>query len=152
MIEHFLGDICYLQFTDDAEENSEELSDRICPSWQTDVISSLWGGRPLETWLEGVSHNGQWLIKVQSSQDGNEGHKTKELSGRCRAMKLAWQYEEDPQIRSLWSFRERQLPNLALVLDGDWSTTRKQNLYEAGWDWVGDVSQLQELRNLIQQT
>lgn len=150
MVEHFLGDICYLQFTEDTSDYPEELKPRICPSWQTDVINTIWNGRPLETWMEGVSRNGQWLIKVQSSQDGNEGHKTKELAGRCRALRLAWSHGTDPRNRDEWSFSLRPLPKLALVLDGDWDVTKKRNLYEAGWDWVGDVSQLQELRQLIQ--
>lgn len=40
---------------------------------------------------------------------------------------------------------------LALVLDGDWDERKKRNLYEAGWDWIGDVGQLDELRRLIQE-
>jgi hypothetical protein len=150
LLEHYLGDLCAFAFDENATHVSR--SQRICPSWQTDVIGEIWNGRPLETWMEGVSHNGQWLIKVQSSQDGNEGHKTKELAGRCRALRLAWSHGEYPRNRTQWSFSERPLPKLALVLDGDWDTTKKRNLYEAGWDWVGDVGQLSELRNLIQQT
>jgi hypothetical protein len=41
------------------------------------------------------------------------------------------------------------MPKCALVLDGDWDRIKKKNLYEAGWDWVGDVSQLEDLRRLI---
>ena len=149
MIEHYLSDICFLQFTEDKTQNKQELTQRLCSAWQTDMIGKLWGGRPLETWMEGVSKNGQWLIKVQSSQDGNEGHKTKELAGRCRALRLAWSHGEDPRNRNEWQFTQRKLPKLALVLDGDWDSTKKRNLYEAGWDWVGDVSQLRELRELI---
>lgn len=99
-----------------------------------------------------MSRNGQWLIKGQSSQDGNEGHKTKELAGRCRALRLAWSRGDDPRDRSQWSFSQRPLPKLALVLDGNWDVSKKRNLYEAGWDGVGDVSQLHELRQLIQGT
>jgi hypothetical protein len=51
--------------------------------------------------------------------------------------------------RSKWSFQRRKMPKCALVLDGDWDRTKKKNLYEAGWDWVGDVSELDELRRLI---
>lgn len=152
MLEHYLGGICHFQFTDEDGENREQLNRRICPSWQTEVISRLWGGRPLETWMEGVSHNGQWLIKVQSAQDGHESDKTKELAGRCRALRLAWSHGADPRDRLQWSFSQRPLPKLALVLDGDWDAIKKRNLYEAGWDWVGDVSQLHELRQLIQET
>ncbi|MEO1390269.1 MAG: hypothetical protein AAFV85_23295, partial [Cyanobacteria bacterium J06634_6] len=151
LLDHYLSDICFLQFTDDAKNYKEELRQRLCASWQTDLINTLWNGRPLETWMDGVSKNGKWLIKSQSAQDGNEGHKTKELAGRCRAMRLAWSHGEDPRDRSQWSFSERTLPKLALVLDGDWDAKKKRNLYEAGWDWIGDVSQLQELRDLIQQ-
>lgn len=149
IIEHYLSDICFLQFIEDSIENKAELKQRICNSWQTDVVNKLWDGRPLETWMDGVSKNGQWLIKVQSSQDGNEGHKTKELAGRCRALRIAWSHGEDPRNRDEWQFTQRKLPKLALVLDGDWDSTKKRNLYEAGWDWVGDVSQLHELRELI---
>lgn len=151
MVEHYLSDLCFLQFTDDLKNHKEELKKRLCASWQTDVINKLWGARPLETWVEGVSKDGKWLVKVQSAQDGNEGHKTKELAGRCRAMRLVWSYGDDPRNRSQWTFSERPLPKLALVLDGDWDASKKRNLYEAGWDWVGDVSQLHELRQLIQE-
>jgi hypothetical protein len=41
------------------------------------------------------------------------------------------------------------MPKTALVLDGDWDRTQKENLHEAGWDWVGDVTQLKDLRKLI---
>jgi hypothetical protein len=152
MIDHFLGDLCYLKFLDDEDqegEASDALSARIRASWQTDMVKKIWGSAPLETWVEGVSKDGKWLIKVQSSQDGNEGHKTKELAGRCRAMHLEWKPGKDPKDRSKWSFKKRKMPKCALVLDGDWDYSKKKNLYEAGWDWVGDVSQLEELRQLI---
>lgn len=65
LIDHYLGDICAFAF----DENTDTAlrNQRICPSWQTDVIDVIWLGRPLETWMEGVSHNGHWMIKVQSS-------------------------------------------------------------------------------------
>jgi hypothetical protein len=152
LIDHYLGDLCHLQFIDDDDQEevaSEALVARVCPSWQTDMIKSLWKGTPLETWVEGVSKNGKWLIKVQSAQDGNEGHKTKELSGRCRAMHLEWLHGKDPSNREAWHFQLRSMPKVALVLDGDWDRSKKINLLEAGWDWVGDVSKLDELRALI---
>jgi hypothetical protein len=151
MIDHFLGDLCHLQFLDDDDQEegaAGALSARVCASWQTDMVKSFWGSAPLETWVEGVSKDGKWL-KAQSSQDGNEGHKTKELAGRCRAMHLDWIPGKDPMDRSKWSFQRRKMPKCALVLDGDWDRTKKKNLYEAGWDWVGDVSELDELRRLI---
>ena len=154
MIDHFLGDLCHLQFLDDEEQEEgavNALGARICVSWQTDMVKALWGSAPLETWVEGVSKDGKWLVKVQSSQDGNEGHKTKELAGRCRAMHLAWKHGKDPKNRSQWSFERRRMPKCALVLDGDWDRSNKKNLYEAGWDWVGDVSQLGELRVLMRE-
>jgi hypothetical protein len=150
MIEHYLSDICFLKFTDDKKKKKKELKKTICVSWQTEIISNLWESQPLTTYLEGVSQNRKWLIKFQASQDGNEGHKTKELAGRCRALRIEWSHGEDPRNRDEWSFYERYLPKLALVLDGNWSIKQKQNLYEAGWNWVGDVSQLGELRQLIQ--
>jgi hypothetical protein len=146
IVEIELGDICSLSF---GEPETNDLSILRQPSWATSVVSTIWGGRPLETWFEGVSNDGGWLIKVQSAQDGNEGHKTKELSGRCRAMHLEWKPGKDPEDRSKWKFGKRTMPKCALVLDGDWDRSKKKNLYEAGWDWVGDVSQLDELRNLI---
>jgi hypothetical protein len=152
MIDHFLGDLCHLQFLDDDDQEdgaAGALSARVCASWQTDMVKNLWGSAPLETWVEGVSKDGNWLIKVQSAQDGNEGHKTKELAGRCRAMHLDWIPGKAPMDRSKWSFQRRKMPKCALVLDGDWDRTKKKNLYEAGWDWVGDVSELHELRRLI---
>lgn len=152
MIEHFLGDLCHLQFLDAEEQDEgadEALKARVCASWQTDMVKAIWESAPLETWVEGVSKDGKWLIKVQSSQDGNEGHKTKELSGRSRAMHLKWTSAKGPANRVQWKFSLRRMPKTALVLDGDWSRTRKKNLYEAGWDWVGDVSELAELRKLI---
>jgi len=151
LIDHYLGNLCHLQSTDEAE-HKEALSARLCNSWQTDLINNIWNGRPLETWMEGVSHNGQWLIKIQSAQDGHESDKTKELAGRCRAMRLQWAHGDNPHDRTQWSFSERPMPRLALILDGDWDANKKRNLYEAGWDWVGDVSQLQDLRDLIQQS
>ena len=150
MIEHYIGDICFLQFTDDSKNYKKELSARIRPSWQTDLINALWGGRPLETWFEGVSKNGQWLIKIQSAQDGHESDKTKEVAGRCRALRISWSHDSSISSQSEWKFSKRELPKLALILDGDWDKTKKRNLYEAGWNWVGDVSQLSELRRLIQ--
>ncbi|BAT57016.1 hypothetical protein NOS3756_60280 (plasmid) [Nostoc sp. NIES-3756] len=155
VVEHYLGDICFLNFTDDSDDYKEDLKNRICPSWQTDVIVKIWGSnmtgkaRPLETWMEGVSHNGKWLIKVQSAPN-NPGDKTKELAGRCRALRIAWSHGSKYHNRCEWSFSERNLPKLALVLDGEWDSTKKHNLYEAGWDWVGDISQIEELRQLIQ--
>jgi hypothetical protein len=155
MIEHYLGDLCHLKFSESEDEEegavaTEELKARICAAWQTDMVNKLWGGRPLETWFEGVSKNSEWLIKIQSAQDGNEGHKTKELAGRCRAIRLQWNHEADPFDRSQWTFTERPMKKLALILDGDWNATQKKNLYEAGWDWIGDVAQLSELRALIE--
>jgi hypothetical protein len=152
MIDHFLGDLCHLQFLDDEEQEegaSDALSARICASWQTDMVKKLWGSAPLETWVEGVSKDGKWLIKVQSSQDGHESDKAKELAGRGRAMHLDWNPGKDPKDRGRWTFGKRKMPKCALVLDGDWDRTKKKNLYEAGWDWVGDVSQLDDLRRLI---
>ncbi|MBD2463942.1 hypothetical protein H6G89_23345 [Oscillatoria sp. FACHB-1407] len=150
LLEHYLGALCTFAFDENATDASR--SQRICPSWQTDVIGEIWNGRPLETWMEGVSRSGQWMIKVQSSQDGHESDKTKELAGRCRALRLAWFHGAAPRDHTQWLFNQRPLPQLALVLDGDWDATKKRNLYEAGWDWVGDVSQLHELRQLIQGT
>lgn len=152
MIDHFLGDLCHLKFLDDEDQDegaSDALSARICASWQTDMVKKLWGSAPLETWVEGVSKDGKWLIKVQSAQDGHEADKAKELAGRCRAIHLDWKPGKNPKDRSKWLFFKRKMPKCALVLDGDWDRTKKKNLYEAGWDWVGDVSQLEELRNLI---
>jgi hypothetical protein len=150
LIEHYLGDLCHFAFDDSQDEPiSEALRARIRRSWQTDIVDRLWGGSALVTWMEGVSKSRSWLIKVQSAQDGNEGHKTKELSGRCRAFHLEWSSGEDPTKRSDWKFSLRGMPKVALVLDGDWDRTKKKNLYEAGWDWVGDVSQLEELRTLV---
>ncbi|MBD1863990.1 MULTISPECIES: hypothetical protein [Trichocoleus] len=149
LLEHYLGDLCAFAFDENATSNTR--SQRICPSWQTDVIGKIWNGRPLETWMEGLSLNRQWMIKAQSAPS-NPGDKTKELAGRCRALRLAWSHGTDPRDRSQWSFSQRPLPKLAIVLDGDWDATKKRNLYEAGWDWVGDVSQLHELRQLIQAT
>lgn len=152
MVDHYLSDLCHLQFIDNEEnpEAQEGLKERIRPSWQTDMVKALWGANPLETWLEAVSNDGAWVIKLQSAQDGNEGHKTKELAGRSRAMHLDWIADEAID-RDSWKYTERLMPKAALVLDGDWSQTRKKNLYEAGWDWVGDVSQLGKLRSLIQE-
>ena len=146
MIEHYLGDLCYFLF---AGDNHQLSGNRVLSSWQTDLVRELWGGRPLQTWVEGMARNEDWLIKVQSAQDGNEGHKTKELAGRCRGTILEWAHGEDPRTRSAWTFGRRSTKKLALVLDGDWSAKRKKNLYEAGWDWVGDVAELGELRELI---
>jgi hypothetical protein len=159
MVDHYLSDICSFHFSDEDNEGgkpsgetiSSVLEDRVCRSWQTDVVNALWSSRPLETWLEGASNNGKWLIKIQSSQDGNEGHKTKELAGRCRGIRLEWVGGQDPRQRDQWSFKKRSTQKLALVLDSDWSDIRKRNLYEAGWDWVGDVSDLPELRKRILQ-
>ena len=64
-------------------------------------------------------------------------------------MRLQWVHGSHPADRSAWRFRQRDMPKLALVLDGDWNATQKRNLYEAGWDWVGDVGKLAELRALI---
>jgi hypothetical protein len=146
IVEIELGKLCSLVFD---ETETSDLTVLRQPSWATTVVSTLWGGRPLETWFEGVSKDGEWLIKVQSSQDGNEGHKTKELSGRCRAVHLAWNPGKDATKRNLWTFKKKKMPKCALVLDGDWNRTQKKNLYEAGWDWVGDVSQLDDLRGII---
>ncbi|WP_347841609.1 hypothetical protein [uncultured Draconibacterium sp.] len=154
MVEHYLGDICEFAFeeTDDCEvmELRDELfSHRVCPSCHTDIIKRIWKAEPLTTHFEGVSRNGKWLIKIQSAQDGNEGHKTKELAGRSRGIGIACSFGEDATNRMEWSFGMRYMPKRALVLDGDWSPRQKANLYEAGWDWLGEVSELGELRKLI---
>ena len=65
-------------------------------------------------------------------------------------MHLYWSSVENSSDRAGWSFELRNMPKIALVLDGDWDTTKKKNLYEAGWDWVGDVAELSDLRVLIQ--
>jgi hypothetical protein len=153
MVEHYLGDLCDLKFSTEkgkVVEAASGLSQRICPSWQTDVVQEVWGSRPLETWMEGVSKNGKWLIKVQSAQDGHQMDKTKELAGRSRGIHVAWYHDDDPHDRTKWSFGQRDVKKMALVLDGDWEVDRKRNLYEAGWDWVGDIGQLDELRQIIQ--
>ena len=153
IIDLFLGDLCHFVFVDENMQNQiikNKLKQRICPSWQTDMVKSLWGSAPLETWVEGVSKCGHWLIKAQSSQDGHESDKTKELAGRCRGMHLSWKSGKNSSVRSKWNFSLRKIPKTALVLDGDWDRTKKKNLFEAGWDWVGDVTQLDELRALIQ--
>lgn len=149
MIEQYLGDLCNLIFVDDEDERVDNISSRFL-SWQTEVIKALFSADPLETRMEGIARNGTWLIKLQSAPS-NPGDKTKELAGRCRALRLAWSHGQDPRDRTQWTFSERPLPKLALVLDGDWDANKKRNLYEAGWDWVGDVAQLGELRRLIQQ-
>jgi hypothetical protein len=149
LIDHYLGDICYLQFSATTKKEKEALRVRTRGSWQTEVTAALWNAPSLGTWMEGVSHDGNWLIKIQSAQDNNEGHKTKELAGRCRALRLAWSHGRGPNNRDQWRFSLRQMPKLALALDGDWSVKQKQNLYEAGWDWIGDVAQLENLRELI---
>lgn len=148
IIEYFLGDLCQLFFTDDEKLKKNQ---KISYSVHTEITDGLWGNKSLETYMEGISNNGQWLIKIQSSQDGHQSDKTKELAGRCRAIHIAWSHGSDPLNRLEWSFTKRQLPKLALLLDGDWTATQKRNLYEAGWDWVGDVAELGELRNLIQE-
>ncbi|WP_055076588.1 hypothetical protein [Pseudanabaena sp. 'Roaring Creek'] len=150
VIEYYLGDLCHFVFSEE-NENVKQSNNRICSTWLTDVIEELWGSRPLETWMTGITNNQKWFIKVISSQDGHESDKTKELAGRCRAIRLAWSHGQNPRDRTQWTFSERPLPKLALVLDGDWDANKKRNLYEAGWDWVGDVAQLGELRRLIQQ-
>jgi hypothetical protein len=152
LIEHYLGDLCHFIFREEEEANAgNALGARVRRSWHTDMVNRLWGGSPLATWMEGVSRDGEWLVKVQSAQDGNEGHKTKELAGRCRAFHLDWVPAANPAKRSDWNFSLRRMPKAALVLDGDWYRMNKKNLYEAGWDWVGDVTELEELRQLIQQ-
>jgi len=147
MVEMMLGDLCVFTFT---EPDADKLAARICASWQTDMVNSLWNGRPLETWLEGASRNGRWLVKVQSSQDGHEADKAKEVAGRCRCMKTEWASDGNPRNRNSWHFGNREMKRLALVLDGDWSVDNKRNLYEAGWDWAGDISELDDLRERIQ--
>jgi hypothetical protein len=152
LIDHYLGDLCHFIFREEEEANAgNALGARARGSRQIDMVNRLWGGNPLATWMEGVSRDGEWQVKVQSAQDGDEGHKTKELLGRCRAFRLDWLPGINPADRSDWKFSLRRMTKVALVLDGDWYRTNKKNLYEAGWDWVGDVTELEEVRRLIQQ-
>ena len=146
-----LGDLFTFKFNEDEDDEDTSPTDRwetVRRSVFTDIIDKLYGARPLETWFEGQSKDGKWLLKVQSTSDG---HKTKELAGRCRASKLAWEHGEDPWDRSKWKVSLRQTPKFALLLDGRWDAYRKKWLYEAGWDWVGDVSEIPELRKLMSQ-
>lgn len=108
----------------------------------------LWGANALSTYLDAESNSGLWRIKIQSSQDGNEKHKVKELSGRRRAA-LVQSIEgthKEPLSLIEFNFKERKDGHLyALILDGDWSPWMIENLYHAGWDWVGDVNKLPNL-------
>lgn len=149
MIDHYLGDLCFFKFNESSKEGKVALKAANCPSVQTELTKELWNSASLDSRLEGISRNGTWLIKIQSAQDGNEGHKTKELAGRSRAFHLAWLKGQDIADRTQWKFKKRSMPRVALVLDGDWDANKKKNLYEAGWDWVGDVSELADLRALI---
>jgi hypothetical protein len=141
--------VMLFKLNESSKEGKVALKAANCPSVQTELTKELWNSASLDSRLEGISRNGTWLIKIQSAQDGNEGHKTKELAGRSRAFHLAWLKGQDIADRTQWKFKKRSMPRVALVLDGDWDANKKKNLYEAGWDWVGDVSELADLRALI---
>ena len=148
-----LGDLFHFKFNvkdDDEQILSADEWQTVRRSFFTDIMNELYGARPLETWFQGQSKDGKWLLKIQSAPS-NPGDKCKEIAGRCRASKLAWEHGKDPKDRSQWRIVRRETPQFALLLDGEWAAWRKRWLYEAGWDWVGDVSEIPELRKLMDQ-
>lgn len=82
-------------------------------------------------------------VKIQSAQEGNEGHKRKELSGRARAFRYK-AVLDDGHVR----FKPKNI-SLWLILDGDWvkSAMTIQNLYESGFDRFYSVRDLDLLVN-----
>jgi hypothetical protein len=157
VLEELLGDLVAFTFSDEEDtdpvdgeaESTVIMHSRVCAAWQTQAVSCLWGGRPLETWMDGVSRDGTWLIKTQSAQDGNEGHKVKELAARARSLQVTWRAGADARRRAGWSFEVRERLRLALILDGDWSPSQLDQLRESGWDWVGGVGDIPDLRSRI---
>jgi hypothetical protein len=140
MIDYSLGDISEFRFDEDVNTSGLTL-----PSCWTDIGKKRWGASPLTTQFEGRSQNGKWFIKIQSAQDGNEKHKVKELAGRGRSIciKGDWSSQDGQK------FSSRKVVKRALILDGDWSSDKVKNLWEAGWDWVGDVNRLDDLRKMV---
>jgi len=144
IVEHLLEDSCYLK----SKGNMWEVGGiERRNSWLTDMISKRWNGRPLQTWLEGASKDKRWLIKIQSAQDGHEADKTKELAGRARGMRVCikkYNEEREHQV-----YEKREMPKIALLLDGDWAQEQIDNLYESGWDWVGGAGDVDSLLSRI---
>ena len=74
-----------------------------------------------------------WYVNLVTAQDGNEGHKRKEIAGRQRAAGIAWDREASvPHLRQVTSI---------CILDGEWSEAYVQNLLNAGFVHVVAASE-----------
>lgn len=103
------------------------------PDRQVPTIVNAWyGGNTGRTEYQFEIHCGSrpLFVKVSTGQDGNEGHKWKELAGRVRAHRaLAGDVE-------VW-----------LVLDGEWSEDAVRKLHEAGYSKIFAVDELVDFEN-----
>jgi hypothetical protein len=72
-------------------------------------------------------------IKVSTGQDGHESDKWKELASRMRAHGLV----------------ADQVPEVWLVLDGNWTAAMVQKLYESGYSNVFSADGLGELKSTV---
>jgi hypothetical protein len=74
----------------------------------------------------------QWYLNVITAQDGNEGHKRKEIAGRQRACGVRALRDENMVLAS---------PRCIAVLDGEWSIEYVSNLWESGFELVVSASE-----------
>jgi hypothetical protein len=73
-----------------------------------------------------------WYVNIITAQDGNEGHKRKEIAGRQRAAGVRIELETSRASRA-------EVASVA-ILDGDWAEEYVDSLYEAGFRIVVPAS------------
>lgn len=117
-----------------------EMLDRLLVDYETNfsvptIFTSWYGGNSGKTTYQfQITHGSSSLfVKVATGQDGNEGHKWKELAGRRRAHRLVSSANE-----SAW-----------LILDGTWDRWAVRKLYEAGYERVFSIDEVEELESNI---
>ena len=91
----------------------------------------------------------QFILKIQTAQEGHEADKHKELAGRIRASL----YEFYTDKYGNYHFRKRTVQGKEIVpfiiLDGDWPSDYIQNLHEAGFVGVYTMETLDRMINDI---
>lgn len=84
------------------------------------------------------NHPRSALIKWQSAYDKGKGHKRKELSARCTAMRYTW-HEQAKR------FAPREYEKYIFVIDGTWDDDDLKILLRGGWDEVYYADEMAKL-------
>lgn len=85
---------------------------------------------------------GPILVKTVAGKSGSSS-KRKEMSGRIRIMKFAYDNEKE-------EFKKREnVRATIIVLDGEWTDDYVDLLYESGWDYVCNFNKFKDVLNEI---